>query len=177
MDPSSRHDVLAELPSLRRYALSLTRHAEDAEDLVHETLVRAYDGRAGFRPERNLRRWLMSILHNAFIDGLRANRARNARHEAVFELMEPVMPASQEHVVRLAQVQRAFLHLPDEQREIMHLVAIEGLTYAQAAEVLDVPVGTVMSRIGRARERLRHFEDGDPKIVPLRRIGGHNDKD
>lgn len=158
----ARFDIVGQLGSLRRYARSLTRDSADAEDLVHDALVRAYERRATFRAGGNLRAWLLSIVHNAFIDRVRSRRSEAMRIEQAGYLTEAGAPASQEHSVRLSQVREAFLSLPDEQRSALHLVAIEGLTYAQAAEAIGVPLGTLMSRIGRARAALREMEEGAP---------------
>jgi RNA polymerase sigma-70 factor (ECF subfamily) len=169
-------DVLQQLGGLRRYALSLTRHESDAEDLVQETLLKAYSARTGLKSDRKLRGWLMSILHNLFIDGRRQRLATDQRDQAA--ATDDIVPASQEDSVRLQQVRRAFFQLPDEQREALHLVSIEELSYQEAAEVLGVPVGTIMSRIARARERLRAIEDaGQPSDSRLRIVGGSRDID
>lgn len=169
----SRTDVMSQLAGLRRYALSLTRHEADAEDLVHDALVEAHESRRSFRPDGNLQSWLMAILHNRFIDGKRSNAAMTRRDEAAARLQPPHAPAPQDDAVRLAQVRRAFLELPEEQRAVMHLVAIEELSYQETATVLGVPVGTVMSRIARARDRLREIEDAPAgKIIPFKNVGG-----
>src|SRR5262245_3153964 len=137
-----RFDVTGQLPALRRYGLSLTRNAADAEDLVHEALVRAYEKRSTFRKDRNLRAWLLSILHNCFIDGTRRNRSEAAKLLHASELAQDSAPPPQDHVVRLAQIRQAFMALPDEQRAVLHLVAIEGLSYQEAAATLRIPIGT-----------------------------------
>ncbi|WP_165349830.1 MULTISPECIES: sigma-70 family RNA polymerase sigma factor [unclassified Mesorhizobium] len=170
----ARFDIVGQLGSLRRYARSLTRDSADAEDLVHDALLRAYERRGTFRAGGNLRAWLFSIMHNAFIDKLRSRRSEAARIEQAAHLSDPSVPASQDHSVRLAQVRDAFLSLPEEQRSALHLVAIEGLSYAQAAEIAGVPLGTLMSRIGRARAALRQMEDGAPARGNnhLRIVGG-----
>jgi RNA polymerase sigma-70 factor (ECF subfamily) len=153
-------DVVAELPALTRYALSLTRDESDAEDLVHDALVKAEQARASFRPGANLRAWLMAIVHNTFVDDERARRARSRRHDNVRALTPSGMPPSQEMTVRLSQVQRAFFSLPDKQREALHLIGVEEMSYEDAARVLGIPVGTLLSRVSRARDRLRELEDG-----------------
>lgn len=168
-------DVFAQLGPLRRYARSLTRNDADAEDLVHDALLRAYERRAGFRAGGNLRGWLMSILHNAFIDRSRSARAERQRIDEAAHLADTSMPAPQEHTTRLAQVRSNFFALPEEQRAAIHLVAIEGLSYQEAADALGVPVGTLMSRIGRARAALREMEEGVPGKGPhLRIVGGQS---
>ncbi|SFU22294.1 RNA polymerase sigma-70 factor, ECF subfamily [Mesorhizobium sp. YR577] len=174
-----RFDVIGQLGSMRRYARSLTRDAIDAEDVVHDALVRAYERRETFRQGDSLRAWLLSVLHNSFIDGVRSRRAEAARVVQSGYLAEIRMEPHQDHVVRLAQVREAFLDLPEEQRSALHLVAVEGLSYQEAASALDIPLGTLMSRIGRARASLREMEDnvaGQPKSR-LRIVGGCDDRD
>lgn len=165
-------DVLAQLSSLRRYARSLVRNADDAEDLVHDALVRAYERKSTFRRGANLRSWLLSILHNAHVDRLRHKRSMDRRHDGAAVEMEQALPADQEHVVRLSQVREAFFSLPEEQRVALHLVAIEDMSYQEAAATLGIPVGTLMSRISRARAQLRAFEEKAPSGSHLRVIGG-----
>lgn len=149
-----------ELPALRRYALSLTRHPTDAEDLVHDALVRAMERSVTYNPSGNLRGWLMSIVHNLHIDRIRSGKSAAARDRDFAAQTAESLPPNQLDSVRLNQVRRAFDTLPDEQREAMHLVTIEGLSYEEAAAVLGVPAGTVMSRISRGREALRRWESG-----------------
>lgn len=169
-------DVLGQLGSLRRYARSLVRNTDEAEDLVHDALVRAYERKSTFRRGANLRTWLLSILHNAHIDRLRKNRSLTRRHDEAAAEMEPSMAAEQDHAVRLKQIRNAFYSLPDEQREALHLVAIEDLSYQEAALALGIPVGTLMSRISRARAHLREFENASPALSHLKLVKG-NDHD
>lgn len=170
-------NVIGQLAALRRYARSLVRNPDEAEDLVHDALVKALERKSTFRSGGSIRNWLMSILHNTHIDRLRHDRAVNRRQDAALDLADLVTPAGQEHSVRLAQVRNAFLALPEEQREALHLVAMEELSYQEAADVLNIPVGTLMSRISRARARLRAMEAGeDASPVPhLRIVGGNPD--
>ncbi|TPP05436.1 sigma-70 family RNA polymerase sigma factor [Rhizobium glycinendophyticum] len=170
-------NVIGQLAALRRYARSLVRNPDEAEDLVHDALVRALERKSSFRSSGSLLNWLMSILHNTHIDRLRSRRASDRRHAAAAELVDLVAPPDQEHSVRLAQVRDAFLALPEDQREALHLVAIEELSYQEAADVLNIPVGTLMSRISRARARLRAMEQGDGEVtVPhLKIVGGYHD--
>ena len=170
-------DVLGQLPALRRYATTLTRHPHDAEDLVQDALVRAYARQEQFDPSRNLRSWLLSILHNAFVDGVRSRNAERRRVEQAADLVAPHFEPSQDHAVQLAGVLARFAELPEEQRAALHLVTIEGLSYADAAQVLDVPPGTLMSRIGRARETLRRLDAGGSERAAqrLRLVGGADD--
>jgi len=172
-------DIVSHLPALKRYALGLTRHGADADDLVHDTLIRAYERRAAFVEGTNLRHWLFAILHNRFIDDTRSSGVR-ARH--MQRSMESAIHASeppQEDSLWLQQVRRAVESLPQEQREAIHLVAIEGMSYTQAADVLQIPAGTLMSRLARARKALRSIGDerdepssAEPPRSHLKLVGG-----
>lgn len=155
-------DVIGHLGPLERYARVLTRDETQAEDLVHDALVRAYERRSTFRSGGNLRAWLFSILHNTFIDHRRRWAAERRREADVSRVTETIVPAVQESSIRLDQIRRAFDTLADDQREVLHLIAIEGLSYQNAADILNIPVGTVMSRLGRARAALRAFEETSP---------------
>lgn len=142
------------LPALRRYARSLAGEA-DADDLVHEALLRAYDASSSFRQGENLTRWLLAIVHNCFVSGRRKRRTAQAGNEQLELMGASFTPPNQEHAVQLDQVNRLFTALPTDQRAVLHLVLVEGLSYQDAASVLNVPVGTVMSRLSRARSALR----------------------
>ncbi len=172
-------DIVGQLEALRRYARVLTRNAEAADDLVQATFVRAQERRTTFRDGADVRVWLMAILHNLFIDGRRSAQAAEAREQAWAKTRPTFVEPSGEMAARLAQLRVAFLSLSAEQREALHLVAVEGLRPAEAAEVLGVPPGTVMSRVGRARAALRAFEDGrgaSPKAKPFRIVGGRDER-
>jgi RNA polymerase sigma-70 factor (ECF subfamily) len=179
MEPgSSDHDVIAQLPTLQRYARSLTRNDSDADDLVQDALVRAYDRRHTFRLGGDLRAWLLSVLHNSFVSGHRSRRAEAARIKATGDLAPAHAEPAQEHAVELASVRAAFGDLPAEQRAALHLVAVEGLSYQEAAASLGVPIGTVMSRLSRARAALRapapaHSTAADPP-PRFRIVGGRH---
>lgn len=172
-------DVIGQLEALRRYARSLVRDASEAEDLVHDALVKAYEKRATFRLGANLRSWLLSIVHNTHVDRLRHTRSVERRHVEAAFLTETIDAANPDHSIRLRQLREAFYDLADEQREALHLVAIEGLSYQDAAAALGVPVGTLMSRLSRARAKLRSFEDrnrsGEKRHLKLIGGAGHED--
>jgi len=155
-------DVFGQLGPLQRYARVLARDDAQAEDLVHDALVRAYERRSTFRRGGNLRTWLFSILHNTFIDGRRRQAAELRRDAELAHFTDETVPPSQEGGVRLAQIRQAFETLPEDQRAVLHLVAVEGLSYQEAADALNVPIGTLMSRLGRARAVLRAFEEARP---------------
>ncbi|HBF28117.1 sigma-70 family RNA polymerase sigma factor, partial [Rhizobium sp.] len=161
-------DVIGQLAALRRYAMSLVRDADDAEDLVNDALVRAYERHNSFHRDGNLRRWLFAILHNTHIDQVRRKKSGARRDALAAELADSVVESGQEQVVRLAQLRAAFSMLPEDQRQALHLVAIEEFSYQEAADVLGIPVGTLMSRLSRARARLRDFENGQAATPKLR---------
>ena len=156
-------DQIAALqPQLLRFALTLTRDKNDAADLAQETVTRALAASWRFTPGTNLRAWLFRITRN-----LHLNRVRDGRARPRVESLEDVREAASAEELDLSSVERAaieranlaavraaFARLPDKYALPIHLVSVEGLSYAEAAEVLDVPVGTVMSRIYRGRRLL-----------------------
>lgn len=144
-------EVVEQIPRLRRYARALTRDAVAADDLVQDTLERAL-GRLHLWQPGNVRAWLFSIMHNVFV-----NQVRSPRPDAVSDDAPPEQPVRAEQADRLEvrDLQAALDRLSAEHREVLLLVGLEELPYADAARVLGVPVGTVMSRLSRARERLR----------------------
>lgn len=171
-------DIEPCLGALRRYARVLTQAGQEADDLVQGALLRAYERRATFREGSDLRVWLMAILHNHFIDTQRARKSALAREQAWAETTPGFVLPEGEHAARLAQLRRAFLALPADQREALHLMAVEGLSVAEVAAVLAIPAGTVMSRVARARAALRDFENGPaekPEPTRLRLVRGHDD--
>jgi RNA polymerase sigma-70 factor (ECF subfamily) len=183
MRKDARFNVVGQLDSLRNYARALTRDEDEAEDLVHDALLRAYQGRRNFRPGCSLKAWLLSVLHNAFIDTVRKRRAEARRLARVAEIVPREAPPSQDHAVHLAQVRQAFMELPESQRAVLHLVVLEGLSYQEAAATLGIPLGTLMSRLGRARAALRSREElpaGSAErhfagTTRLRVVGGSDD--
>ncbi|WP_137153204.1 sigma-70 family RNA polymerase sigma factor [Devosia sp. FKR38] len=160
--------VEACVPALRRYARALTRNLDLADDLVQDCLERAISRRGLFRPSGPVRAWLFTILLNLHRNGLRA-----ARHQAstvdLDSIAEPATPAPQPGHLALAEMARAIDALPLEQKEALLLVALEGLPYAEAAAILKIPQGTLMSRLGRARAALR-LATGTPAEPHLRTV-------
>lgn len=167
MAKNGKNDVLIELPVLRRYARSLARDPGEAEDLLQDALMRALEGHFRFECG-NLRGWLLSIIHNLHVDRQRSRVRSAQRDHAYAQSRATDVSPSQLDQVRLGEVRRAFDALPEEQREALHLVTIEGMSYDEAAGILGLPAGTVMSRVSRARETLRRWE-GAP---PLRLVKG-----
>lgn len=152
-------DVVGLLPALLRYARALVRNPADAEELAHDTLLRAYERRHTFDAGRSLRPWLFSILHNLYVDEYRRRQLEERAVEAILESGAASRPLPDADTrVQLAQVHEAFTRLPEAQRAALHLVAVEGLSYQEAADALSIPIGTLMSRLSRARAALRQME-------------------
>ncbi|MGH8267174.1 MAG: sigma-70 family RNA polymerase sigma factor [Steroidobacteraceae bacterium] len=151
------------LPRLRRFARALARNVHDADDLVQMAIERALTHAGQLRPDAPLAGWVFGILRNAWIDEQRA-RGRRARLFAPEESGAQIGDASQgPHADRLA-VEDALARLPDEQRVAVALVLIEGLSYKEAAHIMAVPIGTLTSRLARAREALQDML-GEGKAV------------
>lgn len=147
-------DLLVWLPNLRRYARALTGDPAWADDLVQDTLERALSRARLWRPGSNLRAWLFTVLRNVFIDQLRTRHELAAEDESA-PWQSLAAPAMEADGLILRDVQRALYRLPTEQREALLLVGLEELSYQEAAKVLRVPIGTVMSRVSRGRKCLR----------------------
>jgi RNA polymerase sigma-70 factor (ECF subfamily) len=146
----------AEIPALRRYARALLRDGERGEDLLQDCLERALSRRHLFLRPRNLRAWLFRIMRNLYLNNLRTAHRRSS-NIGLDEAGVQAIPADQIPNLEIAEALAAFDKLPIEQRESLLLVVVEGYSYREAARVLGVPAGTVMSRIARAREQLREF--------------------
>lgn len=157
------------IPALRRYALALLRNRQDADDLVHDCLVRALDRLHTRRDDGDMRAWLFTIMHNLFATQRRRRAARP--DAATLDDAADAVPvrADQENKLLYREVMKALYQLPQEQQQVILLVAVEDLSYAEVARVLGVPIGTVMSRLSRARERLRHAAQ-EPGRPCLRRV-------
>jgi RNA polymerase sigma-70 factor (ECF subfamily) len=169
-DPALPHpDLVAAIPRLRRYARVLTGDTSRADDLVQDTLARAWEKRALWQAGTDLRAWLFTVMHNLFVNQ-RALARRDAANVSLDGAGAPetwqlaVRPNQHVHV-ELHEVLQQLGKLPAEQREVLILAAVEELKYEEIADVLDIPVGTVMSRLSRAREKLRRIVS-DP--VPLK---------
>ena len=160
--------VEACVPALRRYARALTRNLDLADDLVQDCLERAISRRGLFRPSGPVRAWLFTILLNLYRNSLRT--ARHQPSTVDFDsIVEPSTPAPQPGHLALAEMARAIDTLPLEQKEALLLVALEGLPYGEAAAILKIPQGTLMSRLGRARAALR-LATGTPAEPHLRTV-------
>ncbi|KKB08261.1 sigma-70 family RNA polymerase sigma factor [Devosia chinhatensis] len=163
-----RDELQACVPALRRYARALTRNIDHADDLVQDCLERAMSRRLLFRPRGPLRPWLFTILTNLHRNTLR-NRRRHGEMVDIDTLPDLAVPAPQPGHLALAELARAIETLPLEQKEALLLVTLEGLPYADAAAILGIPTGTLMSRLGRARSTLRALT-GTPAEPHLRTV-------
>lgn len=169
---SRREAVAAEIPRLRRYARALLGDDGEADDLIQDTLERALARLPQWRDGENPRKWLFSILHNLHVDGLR-RKSRRPPHVGLESLgVDQSAPSADGASGR--DLDNALQLLSDDQRQVVLLVGLEGLSYAETAEVLEIPVGTVMSRLARGRDRLRtlmDYEGGDRNgRAALRRV-------
>jgi RNA polymerase sigma-70 factor, ECF subfamily len=176
-------DIEAEIPRLRRYARALTRDLIAADDLVQDCLARALGKLHLWQRETDLRAWLFTILHNQYINHVR----RTAREGAAVGLSErePLLARApqQGRRLELRDLERAITKLPPVQRSVVLLVGLEGMSYEEVAAVLDVPVGTIRSRLSRGRQALRrltgigHAGEADADGSPAVRRSGRTLRD
>lgn len=145
--------IVALLPRLRRFARTIARNPDDADDLVQLSVERALQRYQQWRPESKFESWMFGIVRNAWIDEVRARQRRN--RVIVDEDGELVGGGIGEGQAEVLSVQKAMAELPEEQRMAVALVLIEGLSYKEAAAALDVPIGTLTSRLARGREALQ----------------------
>jgi RNA polymerase sigma-70 factor (ECF subfamily) len=150
---SWRDDVVALIPSLRAFAWSLSHNASDADDLVQEALIKAWSHREKFEPGTNLRAWLFTILRNTYYTAV-VRRRREVRDETGKYAASLSTAPSQDWSVAVHAMQTALMQLPHEHREALILIGGAGLTYEEAAEICGCALGTIKSRVNRARARL-----------------------
>jgi len=150
------------IPALRRYASALLRDRQDVDDLVHECLVRALDRLHTLRDDAEMRPWLFAIMHNLYASRVR-RRQTQGQPLSVDTVAGQALaaPPRQEEHLGVRDVMRAVERLPEDHRAVLLLVTVEDLSYAEAARVLGIPIGTVMSRLARARERVRRDTEGE----------------
>jgi RNA polymerase sigma-70 factor (ECF subfamily) len=147
----------SEIPRLRRYARALTRDAVRADDLVQDCLTRAITKQHLWQPGTNLRAWLFTLMHNQHVNDIR-HGLREGISVAIEDVAFDLTVASNATAsLQLRDLERAVAKLPDEQRQVVLLIGLEGMRYDEVATILDVPIGTVRSRLSRAREMLRHL--------------------
>lgn len=147
------------IPHLRAFGNSLTGNIDLADDLAQETLMKAWVARERFHAGTSLKAWCFVILRNTFISQMRRKKFTGEYNEIAAERILSA-PASQQHPLHLSDVQRALLELPDTQREAIILVGAGGFSYEDAAQICDCAVGTIKSRVSRARQMLEEILDG-----------------
>jgi len=166
MPTQDEASILACIPSLRRYARGLVADVAQADDLVQDTLERGWARLASWQAGTDMRAWLFSIMHNVRIDQLRRNPAQveefNVETHAATTQDDATMR------LQLRDMETALRLLPEDQRAVLLLVGLEELRYEEVAAMLEIPLGTVMSRLARAREKLRTLMDGRPLRAPLK---------
>jgi len=155
-----RDSVLALIPALRAFAWSLSHNSSDADDLVQDSLIKAWTHRDKFEPGTNLRAWLFTILRNTYYTNA-VRRRREVRDETGKYAAALTSPATQDWNVAMRSLQAALAQLPDEHREALILVGAAGLTYEEAALVCGCALGTIKSRVNRARAKLLKIMDAD----------------
>lgn len=158
------------IPRLRRYARALTGDANAADDLVQDALERALIKQSLWREGTDLRAWLFTVMHNLFINQVRsaaANRLVQIDDVAADAVADMAYPQATDRL-EIRDLDTALQALPEEQRAVVLLIGLEQMTYEEAARVLAVPIGTVMSRLSRGRERLRRLLQGMPESNPLK---------
>lgn len=156
--------IVPYIPNLRRYARALVGDRDGADDLVQDTLERAVRKFHLWRPG-DLRAWLFSIMHNVFVNQL---KARKAPADELDDNIAAPMPAVT--ATDVMDLDRALACLPAGQRAVVLLVALEDMSYADVSRALGIPMGTVMSRLSRGRERLRRLMEGEPERSPALRV-------
>jgi RNA polymerase sigma-70 factor (ECF subfamily) len=158
VSPGFKDDLLGAIPSLRAFAVSLAQNADKADDLVQETLVKAWDKQDSFQPGTNLKAWLFTILRNEFYSQMRKRGREVQDSEGIMTSRLAVHP-SQQGKVDLEDFRNALELLPEDQREAIVLIGASGFSYEEAAEICDCAVGTIKSRVSRARAKLQEILD------------------
>jgi len=154
---SDAQSLIELIPRLRRYARALAGERAAADDLVQDTLERAWSKLHLYRRGTDLRAWLFTVMHNVHVNRLRATRPTDPLEDDMPELAQR---ATQGDALLVRDLERALAALPVAQREVLLLVALEDLSYEETAQALEIPIGTVMSRLARAREKLRLLMQG-----------------
>ncbi|NQV55154.1 MAG: sigma-70 family RNA polymerase sigma factor [Rhodospirillales bacterium] len=156
------------LPHVMRYARALTRDPDLAEDLLHDCVARALDKLHQFQAGTNMRAWLFTILHNIHLQNLRGASRRPRTDQLDDEISGRIgVDGDQDDKLAIRDFDRALARLPEDQKQVILLIGLEDMSYQETATILDIPVGTVMSRLSRGREKLRNDMDG--KLKPALR--------
>ncbi len=155
------------IPRLRRYARALTGERSAADDLVQDTLERAWNKLHLWRSGSDLRAWLFTVMHNVHVNQVRSRMA-GATVLLHDEAADAPVRATQSDLLEVRDIDSALRRLPLEQREVILLIALERMSYSETAKTLGIPIGTVMSRLARGRDRLRALLAGESAAIPLK---------
>lgn len=161
-----RDQLVALIPSLRSFARGLCGGRDMADDMAQDAMVRGWAARASFTPGTNFRAWMFMILRNQFYTTIRKNSRMTSWDPEVAERVLVEAPA-QQHAIHMADVAKAMLKLPPEQREVLMLIGANGVSYEEAAEIIGCAIGTVKSRLARGRKALTLLIDGPPDGGPF----------
>jgi len=164
--PDPRDELVTHLPALRAFALSLTRNRATADDMMQDTVLKAWTNMDKFKPGTNMRAWLFTILRNNFYTSRRKLNREVADVDNVFSNTLSVKP-DHDGRLQMSDFKKAFQQLPDEQREALILVGASGFSYDEAAETCGVATGTIKSRVNRARARLTELLQLDDETLEL----------
>lgn len=168
----SRFDglIATHIPHLRRYARALTGEVTRADDLVQDTLERAWIKFHLWKPAHGLRPWLFAIMHNVFVNQVRSAARRDRTADSSDEEFSQSTRANQSDMLEVSDIAACLERLPFEQREVLLLVSLEDMSYAEVGQILSIPIGTVTSRLARARARLKSLLDGEASGPALKVI-------
>ena len=166
----SQNSLVAETGRLKKFAYKLTRNISDADDLVQSTCLRALEKNDSFETGTNLFGWTSKIMYNLFVSGYRRRIKFESQYDPDIYLDKEIVPPMQETILEAENVKRAMLQLSKDHYDTLVLICIEGMSYQEVANKLGISIGTVRSRLSRARERLQMILD-DPKTLPT---GNHH---
>lgn len=159
----NQNEIVAEIANLRKFAMRLTKNVSDADDLMQSTVLRALEKSEYYQADTNLFSWSSKIMFNLFVSQYRHKKKFETQYDSTPYLEQRTTDATQEHTTDLAIVREHMEQLSREHREILDLVCVNGLQYEEVAALLDVPVGTVRSRLCRARRQLQNILIPDKK--------------
>lgn len=162
--------LINEMEGLRRFALKLTRNSSDADDLLQSTVLRALEKKHLFQEGTNLFKWTSKIMFNLFVSNYRRKTKFETQYDPESYIEKESIEASQEEKMEVRRVEEAMEKMSEDHREILTMVCLQGMQYTEVAEALDIPVGTVRSRLSRARESLQDILDNPsakPSGVPV----------
>jgi len=169
----NNNELTLEMPRLEKFAMKLTRNNHDAADLLQSTLLRAIEKKHLFQEGSDLFKWTSKMMYNLFVSGYRRKVKFETQYDPENYLEKQSVDASQDHEMELAKVNEAMDSLSEEHREVLVMICVQGMRYQDVADTLDVPVGTVRSRLSRAREQLQNLLNA-PKAKEIFTIPPNN---